>query len=218
MEFAQSIRELSIAFVPFFMAVIFHEYAHGLVAYWFGDKTAYHAGRLTLNPVVHMDLIGTVALPILSTLLHFNLFFGWAKPVPVDPNRFKNYRKGVFFVAAAGPAMNCLLAFLSAFGHVFLTNKVATTFFFYEPLYHMSYASVFMNYSLAIFNLIPLPPLDGSRMLAVLLPPKLEEAYNALSQYSFMILFLMISGFFSILLGPIRFCSHFTFWIVSLLF
>src|SRR4051794_7717085 len=107
---AERIQMLSIQFVPFVLAVVFHEFAHGFVAYRWGDHTAKKMGRLTLNPVPHMDPLGTVLFPLINMLSGMNILFGWAKPVPIDPSRFKKYRPGLFWVSLAGPGMNFILA------------------------------------------------------------------------------------------------------------
>ena len=113
-SFAERLQMLSIQLVPFVMAVSFHEYAHGFIANRWGDSTAKDAGRLTLNPIPHMDPIGTVLFPVINMLTGMNLLFGWAKPVPIDPRRFRKFRPGLFWVSLAGPGMNFLLAIVSA--------------------------------------------------------------------------------------------------------
>src|SRR3954453_19983936 len=113
-SFSERIQLLSIQLVPFIMAVVFHEYAHGFIANRWGDNTAKSQGRLTLNPIPHMDPLGTLIFPIINMLTGMNLLFGWAKPGPINPSLFKRYRPGLFWVSLAGPGMNFLLAFGSA--------------------------------------------------------------------------------------------------------
>jgi Zn-dependent protease len=218
-SFSERLQLLSIQLVPFIMAVVFHEYAHGYVANRWGDNTAKTQGRLTLNPIPHMDIFGTVLFPIINMLSGMTILFGWAKPVPINPTRFKKYRPGLFWVSLAGPGMNFLLAFLSAAAFCALNAWVPRTFYLYEPLLGMSFVSVQLNYALGIFNLIPLPPLDGSKMIEAFLPYPLAQKYEALAQYSFFILMaLLLSGALSVLSYPIRFCTEMTIALVSKLF
>ncbi len=156
-----------------------HEYAHGYVAYKLGDNTAKSMGRLSLNPIKHLDPAGAVCM----LLFHF----GWAKPVPINPRNFKNPKKGFAAVALAGPISNLLTAFFSGFFYLLLASVFSdmrsdTTFlrYFVENLLLFLNIFFYTNIGLAIFNLIPIPPLDGSRILAVLLPPK---AYFGLMKY-----------------------------------
>ncbi len=219
LSFAERIQMLSIQLVPFIMAVVFHEFAHGWVANRWGDPTAKNNGRLTLNPIPHMDLLGTLIFPIINMLTGMSLLIGWAKPVPINPNRFRKYRPGVFWVSLAGPGMNFLLAILSAFAFCALHAWVPQSFYLHEPLINMAYVSITLNYALGIFNLVPLPPLDGSKVVEVFLPYEAARSYQALSQYSFFILMaLLASGAFSILSIPIRFCTEITLQWVSALF
>jgi Zn-dependent protease len=210
-QLAEQIQSLCVRFIPFFMAVIFHEYAHGLAAFFYGDKTAQQEGRLTLNPLVHVDIMGTLVLPIVSMLSGVSVLFGWAKPMPVNPHQFRHYRKGVFFVAAAGPLMNVFLAVCSAFFCVGLDRFCPHHFYLFEPLFLMANVSILFNYSLALFNLLPIPPLDGAKMIDSCLSVKNSIAFNAFGQYSFFIfLFLMFSGAFSLLFRPLLFLTQST--------
>jgi Zn-dependent protease len=218
-SFAERIQMLSIQLVPFIMAVVFHEYAHGLIAHRWGDHTAKNQGRLTLNPIPHLDPVGTLIFPIINMLTGMNLLFGWAKPVPIDPARFTKYRPGLFWVSFAGPGMNFILAVTSAIVFCAIQTWVPRTFYLFEPLVAMSYVSVSLNYALGIFNLIPLPPLDGSKMIESMLPYETARKYEALARYSFFILMaLLLSGAFSILSYPIHFCSNLTLFLTSKLF
>lgn len=169
------------------MAVTFHEVAHGMVAYRLGDPTAKNAGRLTLNPLAHLDLVGTLVFIITRMI-------GWAKPVPVNPLYFKNPRKGMLWVALAGPATNLLLAVLSAF---FLKWLFTMTFpvesqWWLEPVSRMAKTSVVLNVGLAVFNIIPIPPLDGGRIMVGILPEKQAVSYSRLEPYGFLLLLLLI--------------------------
>ena len=218
-SFIDNLRSMSIQFVPFVMAVVFHEYAHGLAAKRFGDTTAKDAGRLTLNPIPHMDPIGTVLFPLINMLSGMNLLFGWAKPVPIDPRRFSKYRPGLFWVSFAGPGMNFILATASAVVFCSIQRWMPRDFFLYEPLSAMTYVSITLNYALGIFNLIPLPPLDGSKMIESFLPTRLAVKYEKIAPYSFFILIgLLLLGAFTILSYPIRLFSNATLYLVAHLF
>src|SRR6185437_16844973 len=177
---AERLQLVSVQLVPFIMAVVFHEYAHGFIANRWGDTTAKDRGRLTLNPIPHMDPIGTVLFPLINMVSGMNILFGWAKPVPIDPRRFKNYRMGLFFVSLAGPAMNVLLAVLSAAFLCAMVRWANKDLYLFDPLVMMAQVSITLNFALAIFNLIPLPPLDGSKMIESFLSPKATMKYESL--------------------------------------
>lgn len=201
------------------MAVIFHEYAHGFIASQWGDKTAKEAGRLTLNPVPHVDLLGTLIFPLVNMLSGTNFLIGWARPVPIDPRRFRKYRAGLFWVALAGPGMNVLLAFVSAAIFCSISLWVPETFYLHEPLLAMAYVSISLNYALGIFNLIPLPPLDGSKIIESMLPVKAARQYEQVARYSFFILMaLLFTGALSVLAYPINFCANLTLGLMVHLF
>lgn len=218
-SFSERLQMLSIEFVPFVMAVVFHEFAHGLMAKKWGDTTAQKQGRLTLNPIPHMELFGTLIFPIICMLGGSTLLFGWAKPVPINPNRFKKYRPGLFWVSLAGPGMNFSLAILSALAFSMMQAWMPGTFYLYEPLVAMAYVSVSLNYALGIFNLLPLPPLDGSKIVESILPSQMALKYEAFTQYSsYILLALLLSGAFSILRYPIQICTEYTLLASHLLF
>ena len=166
------------------IALVCHEVAHGYVAYLLGDPTAKSQGRLTLNPIKHLDPLGTLAF--------FIVHFGWAKPVPVNPNFFKDPRKGMLLTAIAGPGVNFLLAAMFALVIHILTlthfEQSQFTDTVIIPLYLISQAGVFVNLILGVFNLLPIPPLDGSNVLAYFLPPNLAYKYMSLNRYGFFIL------------------------------
>jgi Zn-dependent protease len=217
--FAANIQLLSIQMVPFIMAVVFHEFAHGWVASKWGDTTAKDAGRLTLNPIPHLDPIGTVLFPLINMLSGFNALIGWAKPVPIDPRRFRKYRPGLFWVSLAGPGMNVLLAVLSAAVLCALTRWVPRDFYLSEPLTKMAGTSIILNFWLAAFNLIPLPPLDGSKILESFLSYNATRKYEAIAPYSFFILMgLLLSGALTFLNSPIMAATSTTIGLMAQLF
>jgi Zn-dependent protease len=169
--------------VPVLFSITFHEVSHGYAAYMKGDPTAKAAGRLTLNPIKHIDPVGLLVLFITRMI-------GWAKPVPVDPRYFKNPRKDMMWVSLAGPASNFFLAFVFA-GVFKVMPQVAPTSFFY-PLAVMVQMMITINVGLAVFNLIPIPPLDGSHILQGLLPYEAARTYAKIEPYGFIILLALI--------------------------
>jgi Zn-dependent protease len=179
--------------VPIVMAIMLHEVMHGVVARMLGDDTAARAGRLTLNPLAHIDPFGTIILPALLLFAHAPVF-GYAKPVPVDFRRLHPPRTGMMAVAAAGPLTNFTLAILSgvAFRHLISTLAPGAAFTPRGLLSQMALASCIVNLELAVFNLLPLLPLDGGRVLAGLLPPRLALPFARLERYGFLILLLLL--------------------------
>ncbi len=175
--------------IVFIFSVMIHEITHGFVAERLGDPTARLAGRLTLNPIKHIDPIGSVILPLLLMVTHSPFVFGWAKPVPYDPRNLKNPRLGGGLIAAAGPLVNLTLA--AIFGLFLRFLPVSGQMVPFLALI------VYVNILLAIFNLIPIPPLDGSKVLWAVLPPSLavDRFLMVLEQYGFiLLLLLLVSG------------------------
>ncbi|MBD65343.1 MAG: site-2 protease family protein [Halobacteriovoraceae bacterium] len=166
----------------FILAIVVHEWAHGYVAKRFGDNTAERAGRLTLNPAVHVDTVGTIIFPLIGILLG-GMAFGWAKPVPVESRNFKNIRKGIFWVSFAGPLANLFLAVVSALLFVF-SVKMLPQFGLKNSMEGMLQFSIFINCILMGFNLIPLPPLDGSRMVSSFLKGEALRKYEGIARFT----------------------------------
>jgi Zn-dependent protease len=184
-------------------SVIIHEFAHGWVAEKFGDDTARVMGRLTLNPIPHIDMFGTVLLPALCLMTGAPVF-GWAKPVPVNPYRMNNPDRDMIWVSLAGPLSNIILAVAAAFGMYFIRVFNAAPGGFTIAGYELLRLMLVINIILPVFNLVPLPPLDGSRVLSGLLPARLAYKYNQLEQYGFFIIIILLSsGILWRILGPI---------------
>ena len=170
-------------------SVIIHEISHGFVAEELGDDTARRAGRLTLNPIPHIDPFGSILLPLILSLFPGGIVLGWAKPVPFNPLHFKNMRRGSMFVALAGPVSNLLLAGIFA-----LITRGIVFFGFLDLLFIIPFLKVIivLNIVLAVFNLVPIPPLDGSKVLFYFLPRRMERIQMLFEQYGFFILILFI--------------------------
>ncbi|MDE2058800.1 MAG: site-2 protease family protein [candidate division NC10 bacterium] len=196
-DLAQFMLNLSVRLPAILAALTFHEYAHGWVADKRGDPTARLMGRLTFNPIAHLDPVGTLAL-ILTPV-------GWAKPVPVNFDNLRHPRRDMVLVAAAGPGANLILASVCAWLLRLFdgTEGISESAWWLTPVHLMLYKSVLINVALAIFNLIPLLPLDGGRVLAGLLPPRQAASYGRLERYGFVILLvLMFSGAVERLIWP----------------
>jgi Zn-dependent protease len=186
------------------MSVVIHEVSHGIAAYLLGDKTAHYAGRLTLNPLSHLDPFGSVILPFLLVITQSPFLIGWAKPVPYNPYNLRDQKWGPAIVGAAGPASNFIMAII--FGLcVRLGHAGLFTFIPAAPLVaFLEIASLitFINIILGVFNLVPIPPLDGSKVLFALFPYQWHRIQNALEIYGWILLILFIFGF-SWIIGPI---------------
>lgn len=196
---------LSSCFVVFCCLPV-HELSHGLVANKLGDDTAAKQGRLTLNPLAHLNPIGTVMI--------FLFGIGYANPVPVNPNRFKNPKGGMALVALAGPVSNLLMGFLANFIYIALLANFENTGFVGAVMYFFYFAA-WVNVTLAVFNLLPIPPLDGSKILAAVLPDKVYYKYMQYERY--IMLALMVLLFVGVLDRPISFLANFMMKVISIL-
>ncbi|HTY25117.1 MAG TPA: site-2 protease family protein [Desulfomonilaceae bacterium] len=206
LNISRIVQEIVLILPGFLLAVTVHEYTHGYIAYRLGDPTAKAAGRLTFNPISHLDPIGTLMLVVTRMI-------GWAKPVPVDPRYLRNPRSDMLWISLGGPAANLITALVLAVllhGLVFFTGGSVTgqvTTLIVVPLYMILLFGVRINVVLAIFNLIPVPPLDGAKILEGLLPPRQAYQFQKLEPYGFIILIALIftDAVSYIILPPIRF-------------
>ncbi|MEJ2153570.1 MAG: site-2 protease family protein [Gemmatimonadota bacterium] len=171
-------------------SVIVHEYAHGYVAEWWGDPTARMLGRLTLNPVPHIDLFGSILVPLFLLLSGSSILFGWAKPVPVTLENFRDRKWGDVTVSLAGPASNILLAFAFAAG-LFVT-RVVSGGAVSPGIQLLCEYGIFINFILAVFNMLPVPPLDGSHVVANFLPRPMAYSYQSTGRYGLIIVILLL--------------------------
>ena len=181
--------------VALIMSATFHEYMHGFAANELGDPTAKNAGRLSLNPIKHLDLFGSILIPLMLIISHSPFLFGWAKPVPYNPNYLRNKKWGDAIVSVAGPLGNLILALLFAIVLRFISPL--------QPLYELVAQVILINLVLMIFNLIPIPPLDGSKILAVLLPIRLREKILYMDPRLSMVLVFVVAFFGFNLLWPV---------------
>jgi len=197
------IQKISIGILPILLAITVHEVAHGWVADRLGDHTARLAGRLTLNPIKHIDPIGTLILP-LAMYAFTGFVFGWAKPVPVDPRNLTSPRRDMALVAVAGPASNLIMAFGWAVLMALGVHGMGQGSWYGEPLALMAQIGVFVNLLLMVFNLLPIPPLDGGRVLVSAVPPRIAAQIERIEPFGFIILLvLLFTGVLSMTILPI---------------
>lgn len=197
----ETIRQITIWALPVLAAVVFHEVAHGWVAYRLGDPTAARLGRLTLNPIAHIDIFGTILVPLMLIVTNAPFIFGYAKPVPVNFNNLRHPKRDMIWVAAAGPATNLVLALICAVVWRSLTPMLAGQSNQLEPsgiAYYLSavvlmaQSGILINIALAVFNAFPLPPLDGGRVMVGLLPHGLSTRLARVEPFGFIILIVLL--------------------------
>ncbi|NWG87825.1 MAG: site-2 protease family protein [Hydrogenophilaceae bacterium] len=196
-----TIQKIAIFALPVIFAITLHEAAHGYVARMFGDRTAEMMGRISLNPLRHIDPIGTILVPAITIFLG-GILFGWAKPVPVNFGNLRHPKRDMLWVAAAGPGANLVMALFWAamvkFAHLIVGSDYA------QPLALMGMAGVSINAILAALNLLPIPPLDGGRIAVSLLPPRAAYALSRVEPYGlFILLALLFTGLLGALIGPL---------------
>lgn len=201
MDTGNFIQAAAIYAIPIIFAITFHEAAHGYIAKHFGDMTAYMQGRVSLNPIHHIDPIGTIVIPLVSLALG-GFLFGWAKPVPINFGALRNPKKDMLWVAIAGPASNLIMALFWG-----LLLKIATLMpgnYFASPLAVMANMGVKINVVLMMLNLLPVPPLDGGRVMVSLLPAKQAYQLAKIEPYGIIILVvLLFSGMLGAIIGPL---------------
>jgi Zn-dependent protease len=203
MEQLTLIQKLAVLALPVIFAVTLHEAAHGWVADRLGDRTARMMGRVTLNPLKHIDPIGTVLVP-LGMFALTGFMFGWAKPVPIDARNLKQPRRDMALVAAAGPAANLVMGLLWGFSILLGQSLLHSIPWFAVPLIYMGAAGVLINAILMVLNLIPIPPLDGSRVVTALLPLKAARSYAKIEPYGlFIVLALLVTGILARIVMPL---------------
>jgi len=205
-EIVSFLQQILVIIPGLYLGVVLHEVAHGYIAYRNGDPTARNLGRLSLNPIVHIDLFGSILLPLLLVLLNSGILFGYAKPVPINPGYFRNYRKGIRYSSLAGPATNFILAIilgliyslmiyiLKVSGHpideIMLATDIGNRIL--QILFSMVYFAIRINIFLGIFNFIPIPPLDGANILATFLPGNAMYKYLSIGRFGFIVVFAFI--------------------------
>lgn len=194
-----TVQKIAVSAIPIIFAITVHEAAHGYVAKYFGDMTAFQEGRITLNPIKHIDPVGTILIPTITLVLG-GILFGWAKAVPVNFSRLRNPKKDMLWVAVAGPASNLVMAIIWA---LVIKFSILFSSSFTMPLAFMGAVGVMINTVLMVLNLLPLPPLDGGRIAVSLLPHHLAYRYAMVERYGFIILLaLLFTGVLSQIMNP----------------
>lgn len=185
------VQRIAVWLIPVVLAITGHEVAHGWMAKRYGDRTAEYLGRLSLNPLRHIDPVGSIIVPGLLLVTFTGFIFGWAKPVPIDPRNFKQPRKAMMMVALAGPLANLFMATVWAL--LARLGAWLNVEFFTMPLIYLGVAGISINLVLALINMLPIPPLDGSRVLSGLLPDYWAWRYNQLERWGFIILIVLLA-------------------------
>ena len=219
MDVNQFVQTVAIYALPVLFAITLHEAAHGYVARYFGDMTAYAQGRISLNPARHIDLVGTIVVPILILAVSKlgggpGLLFGWAKPVPVNYSALRRPRQNMLWVAAAGPGANLVMAF--GWAALYKALALLPANYFTQPMLLMGKAGIEVNIVLMVLNLLPILPLDGGRIVASLLPSRIAWGYAKLEPWGFPILLLLLFiGALGVILAPM---VNFSFRIIGTVF
>jgi len=211
MDLDNKIATLGITYLAFLFSLCFHEYAHAWMSKLKGDRTAEMMGRLTLNPLAHADLFGTFIMPIMSLMMG-GIFFGYAKPVIFDERNLKKPKTDTAWIAAAGPLANIVLAFIAILGYQLCLKYFEILGTFAEPVIALLYQGSWINLSLAFFNLIPLPPLDGSKVLQAFLSPSASYKLDSLAPYTF---FIILGLIFSGAIAIVRVPMHLTYQLMT---
>ena len=213
MDTAEFIHQLSIVFIPGLLAITLHEVAHGWAALYFGDPTAMYLGRLSLNPIKHIDPVGTVAVPLTLLFLNASFLFGWANPVPINSRNLNNPRIQLALIAVAGPLANAVMAMLWAgvIKLALLANNAgiipAAPGLFW--LIRTAEFGILINIVLGVFNLLPVPPLDGGKIIMLFIPYKISQILYEYENIGFIILlFLLMSGLLSAIISPVIYLFH----------
>jgi Zn-dependent protease len=203
MHLAPLVQKIALYAIPMIFAITLHEAAHGYVARHFGDYTAYQAGRISLNPLTHIDPVGTILVPLVLVIMTSGAFlFGWAKPVPVNFGNLRNPKRDMLWVAAAGPGAN--LAMAIAWGLLLKIGFSIPSNYFSYPLQAMADGGVRINLVLMALNLIPIPPLDGGRIAVSLLPNRLAYRFAMIEPYGFIIIVaLLATQVLGVIIGPL---------------
>jgi len=207
------VETIALAVPPVVLAIVLHEAAHGYVARMFGDQTAWMLGRVTLNPLKHIDPIGTVAVPGALLLVGAPFLFGWAKPVPVNFGNLRHPKRDMIWVAAAGPAVN----FAMALAWAWMAQLAAPSgLLASNGLYEMAQIGISINLVLMVLNLLPIPPLDGGRIAVGLLPARASNALAMMEPYGFiLILVLLVTGYLTVIMMPVLRAARFLVYTIT---
>jgi len=203
MDLVPLMQKIALYAIPMIFAITLHEAAHGYVARHFGDYTAYQQGRISLNPLIHIDPVGTILIPLVLVVTTAGQFiFGWAKPVPVNFGNLRNPKRDMLWVAAAGPGANLLMAIL--WGVVLKVAFVLPVNYFSYPLQEMAGGGIKINLVLMALNLIPIPPLDGGRIAVSLLPNQVAYRFAMIEPYGFIIIVVLLATqLLGVVIGPV---------------